>query len=632
MIRPANPPCIALLSAATAIVLALASSGVGWATEPSMSSGPSEPQTVHWVGTVKMSVTDNTTSGPTGADKATDVRNISRTEIFTLSGDQAPGVESIFLKGNVAANVSYDDVETMQEPPQSGLNCPPPPASKTTTSGSGRFSGPAQVTLEFHHPSGLSFGDYDITGSAVADPGFTTTTTSDSFVYCQPPLHGSSTSKGSITFPFDGHGFRDNPSTLTLTGHDVSRSGSATVTVDWNLDSGTPCPGTSQSMNAALVAAAPASCAPALTTTINKITPLPIADVGRQGNNSLYVSIPPPGSVNAFQRDFEVQYAVQDTTGDITNSASVTHATVDLTRDDGTPLQTAIVDEGAGPRVQVARPGLVHVQVTFSGATAHSTVGANPPPSQRIAYRFRISVKDDKSGATATSATAASGPLTALWHLPTVPRFGPCQDPPHDAEGPGGDGWVTKNTFTWIATHQNLLSRINDASFEHGLRLGTPQHQLHTTGVDFDMFHLAPLPGTNACAAAAGASYYAVLVGDMQRAFAGDATARAALATWVEQTRARLAPLLADPRVRFVIYARGALTPARGARQTVVTDGWAQDLLTTGAVTDHNGPTTGPPTPPLTITVAAPWIDRNKAKMRYLTSHDDHIHVELTNG
>jgi len=354
-----------------------------------------------------------------------------------------------------------------------------------------------------------------------------------------------------------------------------------------------------------------------LTVTITNAVMEPPPKPANQKPSGAYFSIPRPGQQNAWQRFYDLYYTVTEGSADVTGTANVTNATVELDDSVGNVLQQNIVNEGPGSdgKVSAIGCGIMRVQVTYGGGPT-STVDSTPPPANQIEYKFTLSAQDPATGASGTSADFTSQPVYALWKMPDgLPRFSPCGQAGHDTKGPGGDDWVSQSTYNWITANQQLLSAINNISFEHGMNLGP--HQTHGTGNDIDMFHVyGGLTGASHCS---GTEYYNTLVQTVRNALTGNAAAQQQVTNWVNQTRTRFDQLLPIAKVRYLIYARGAEAAAT-TTQPGLPLGWAQDLLTQGTFTNATGQT---------LTVASAWANGTNRKMIYRTDHDNHIHLSL---
>jgi hypothetical protein len=349
-------------------------------------------------------------------------------------------------------------------------------------------------------------------------------------------------------------------------------------------------------------------CRPALQVEITSANPDAIVNARNDGT---YFSIPSSRHTNRYQRTYRVKYRVLKGTTNLTTRARIKRLTVDLDSAGGEVLQANVVDAGIGPVVRRIAPGTLKVRVTFRDRA--STVAAAPPPADEIAYSFSLEV--EANGESAQSNPYKSDAMHALWKMPSgLARFGPCDQATHEREGPGGDEWVSLSTYEWMQEHGNLLTAINDASFEHGLNLGP--HHTHATGTDIDMFHVYALPNASKCS---GSAYYDTLAMTMEQALGERHTsplemvnARHQMTSWVTATRAKFDELLKTPRVSRIIYACGA--EARQAHVELLHDGWAKALLRTGeygALDLHVGT----------------WA--NGDRISYADDHDNHIHLAL---
>jgi len=351
-------------------------------------------------------------------------------------------------------------------------------------------------------------------------------------------------------------------------------------------------------------------------TVVVKITSITPDTIAPTNNDGTYFSIPRSGQVNRHQRWFTVRYKVLRGSQNITAQSHFERVRLDLDSASGETLQEKLVDSGLGEAVKEKEeePGELSVRVTF--ASDPSAVNSTPPPANLIVYRFTVTVEDEQNQS-ATSPPKDSDAMHALWQMPDgFPRYGPCGQAEHDAEGPGGDDWVSQHTYEWMDANRALLTAINDATFEHGLNLGP--HVSHATGNDLDLFHIYPLAGASTCS---GTAYYDTLVTTVRRAFGQNhptgqqiADARQQITNWIDATRARFDQLLPMNRVRLIIYARGATIPG------VLAAGWAEQLLREGQCTDLHGHV---------LSLTGAWGNQANTKMRYQTDHDNHVHLSL---
>jgi hypothetical protein len=186
-------------------------------------------------------------------------------------------------------------------------------------------------------------------------------------------------------------------------------------------------------------------------------------------NDGTYFSIPSQGGQNHYQRSFQVPYSVTSGGVDVTGQSQVTSATVEIDNAaDGSILQQAF----QSPSVTAAGCGIVNVQVTFSGNVTSAVPGIDPPPAKLIC-KITLTAMDTATGASGTSQPFDSAPMHALWPMPA--QFNGCRFGTRD---PGGDDWVSSNTYKWMEANPADLTAINDISGEHGVNLG---HNLHGT-------------------------------------------------------------------------------------------------------------------------------------------------------
>ncbi len=494
----------------------------------------------------------------------------------------------------------------------------------TTTTGGWSGSGSLGLT----GPPGIGWYDNlpdDKKVGIVINVGFaetwTVTTTGPS--ECSPGSHTEL--DGGEAFP---ECFSNDNDPLSVNGTFKGKYPDGTVDVDCAGDLETATGRWVYSIGGTLTLSGQAACSGApgkpkgsLKVTVSGADIVPPPKPANQTPQGAYFSIPRPGQRNAWQRYYDVYYTVTGSSGNVTAAADITKAIVDLDDASGASLQDNVVDEGPGPdgKVSVIACGAVKVQVSFSGDTT-SRVESTPPPTNKISYKFTLSVRDTATGASGKSDAYTAKPVYALWKIPDgIPRYGGCDEQEHDAEGPGGDNWVSQSTYNWIVANRNLISAVNDTSFESGMNLGP--HMTHGTGNDIDMFHVytgltgAEYP-TQTCS---GTVYYGVLVQTVRKALAGDAAAKVQVTNWVAQTRARFDQLLAMSQVRQIIYADGELL-APSTTLPGLPAHWAQKLLRYGTFTNAAGKT---------LTVAGVWANSSNSKMLYLSSHDNHVHLTL---
>jgi hypothetical protein len=328
------------------------------------------------------------------------------------------------------------------------------------------------------------------------------------------------------------------------------------------------------------------------TLSIDKIT----ADIVNPttGQSDRY-SIPRPGQTNTFQRHFDLTFTKAD---DIT----ITNVKAELLTSTGAVLQT-VVDEAPGStRVRLLNDTTLRVEVTFSSSS--SQIASTPPPSDQIYYSFTL--KGSKSnGQEVESEVKNSATYYALWRMPDgLPRYG--------MRDPGLDDWVSLNTYNWLVTNQNLVTRIDDISGEHARNIG---HQGHAEGREIDMFHVYTFPNGGG----SGGQNYLRLRENVQAALNNNAQAIALVTAWATATRNRFDQLLANNNVQRIYYAIG--DAVQGAGQTRLTNGWARELLVNGTYTNPDGLVIN-----LNIGV---WGNANNQMMGYNSVHNSHFHVTL---
>jgi hypothetical protein len=418
---------------------------------------------------------------------------------------------------------------------------------------------------------------------------------------------------GSLTGnSFSGSG---NGTSITgsISGDGKTMTGTVTVSVGGLTDSGGMC-----GVQASPFTAQCTGCTSRGKVEITSATPVPLPQCQRPTqrgctyNDGTYFSIPPSGQTNVNQRWFDVRFKVLDNGTNITSQTTLSNVRVDLESAAGADLQEKIVNGGKGQAVREKGTGQLEVRVTF--ASLRSSVDSTPPPTDRIVYRFTVTVNEPRAG-DLSSDPYNSAPMHALWKMPDgLPRFSPCEPQPHEAES---DDWVSAGTYSWMETNRGLLTAINDATGEHGLNLG---HVSHATGNDLDLFHIYALPGASTCV---GGAYYNTLVATVRQAFGNGpqaAIARQQVANWVTITRNRFDTFLVMARVRLIIYAKGDAVPGLFRRPPQNGTGWAEDLLRDGSCTDIHG---------RVINVAGPWANAHNRKMEFRTDHDDHVHLSL---
>lgn len=346
-------------------------------------------------------------------------------------------------------------------------------------------------------------------------------------------------------------------------------------------------------------------------------------------------SIPRAGDRNLAMRSYELAYSCKPA------NATLHKVRVELTGADHEVLDEILDD---GPGVSVTELGAGRVRVTVSHRRP-SGVATDPPPCERIFYRFAVSVRDD-DGRVTVSEPFESEPRWALWkmpHRPPLDRFGH-----RDA---GGDDWCSKSTYLWLARNRGLLLAINDISGEHARNLG---HQSHLRGADIDFFHAATIAGVGDASGGAVTRQLAAL---LVRAATSPrpqvrTNAQTALSEWVLKTRTwadRVLALTGDDEVLKIFFGTGcpiydraslakkeqnqwnapknedttkapcfeATTP--GAR-VLFAAGWMKSLIARGRVRCTNG---------VTVVLGLPSWTNGDRRVSYTSPHNDHIHVSL---
>ncbi|WP_328442234.1 hypothetical protein OHA71_48290 [Streptomyces sp. NBC_00444] len=310
-------------------------------------------------------------------------------------------------------------------------------------------------------------------------------------------------------------------------------------------------------------------------------------------------SIPRPGAANTFQRTFDVDYSKAA-------NVTATRAKVELLDASNNVLQT-VTDAAVGePEVTQVDADTLRVRATFGGGAQSNVVGT-PPPADSI--RYRVTLTGQRTNGTAvTSPAQLSQEFHPLWRMPDgFDRY--------STRDPGGDDWASQQTYDWLVSNRQLVTRINDISGEHGRNIG---HQTHLEGRDIDLFHVYRFPNNPQFN---GTVNFYRLVEDTQAALTGNAESRDRVAAWVTQTRARFSALIADDDVQRIYYAIGRSITGKGAAAPALQQGWARTLLETGSYTNAAGQTVNLGT--------GAWPDAGNAKMRYNVVHDNHFHLTL---
>lgn len=352
---------------------------------------------------------------------------------------------------------------------------------------------------------------------------------------------------------------------------------------------------------------------------ITSLTAEPVSDadgpgaISTKGDNRSY-SIPRSAMLNTFQRAFQVAITKPD-------GATVKNVEVDLTTSAGSDLQTKLVNEGpsaAGP-VQIVDDNTLLVYVTMRQTP--STVSSQPPPTDKISYRFKVTA--NSAGTDMTSPPKLSSELRPLWRMPDgIKRFSPSGISPTDAgRDLGGDDWSLQQTYTWLIANSSKITSVNDISGEHGRYIG---HKTHTRGSDVDIFQFYTFPG-----AVSGDQNYSALRTAVITAFQGDTAAKARVAAWASAMRSGLNTLAATAGVAQLRTSYGRKTPfavTTTGTPPAIPDGWAKELLESGTVTSTGagkidfgvGKWSRTCSSGQTVVCDPGWI------------HDNHVHITLS--
>ncbi len=313
--------------------------------------------------------------------------------------------------------------------------------------------------------------------------------------------------------------------------------------------------------------------------------------------DSTYYSIPRPGTRNFFERWFTLSLTKPP-------EAKISRVRVILRGSDD--LMT-ILNEGEGPNIKIETVDEKHlrIRVRVSMHSKSSTVPSTPPPTDVIAYRFRVqanlngeTLEDEKE----------SGILNALWQKPDFfnnKRYG--------IRDLGDDDWCSRGCYLWLENNAALITRIDDISGEHGINIG---HKTHERGVDIDMFHFYTFPGGEV----SGGTNYKVLVNNVTAALNGNMDAGKRVEDWIKNTRDGLGKLLAKNEVSRLYYAIG--DPINQVFS--LAPGWAQSLIRTGRVTTKNGK--------VLDTGLGTWSEANNKRVEYNSIHNTHIHISLNSN
>ncbi len=319
--------------------------------------------------------------------------------------------------------------------------------------------------------------------------------------------------------------------------------------------------------------------------TINKVSPDDQV-VNSKGNNSYY-SIPRSGGTNRTSRYYKIE---------ATKSSGSTFQSVraQLLDESGNVLMTLFDEAVQGSNnITVVNENTLKVKVTLNPPA--SAVNTDPPPTNRISYRFRVTVM---SGGQPAQDEKESAARKALWRMPSsFARYG--------VRDAGGDDWCASQTYSWLNSNSGFINFIDDISGEHAQDIG---HNTHDSGEDIDVFHpfilTAPPSGT-------GIGNHRELRANVFAALTSPA-AKQIVTQWVLVTRTRIDALSNLSTVSRLYYSEGE--PAPG-----ISSGWARLLLTTGKVT-VNGQL-------LDLNLSTPnW---SNAKLKTNPTHNSHLHIAL---
>ncbi len=303
--------------------------------------------------------------------------------------------------------------------------------------------------------------------------------------------------------------------------------------------------------------------------------------------DSSYYSIPRPGAMNHYARRFTLKITKPE-------GSQVSKITVTL-------LGSTVLDEGIGDNVEEIDDKTLKLRVTFHDQA--SEIEGEPPTASTLTYGFKLTVVEDGQELTDEK---SSSTRQALWRMPDgFPRY--------STRDTGGDDWCARSTYEWMVANEGLLTKINDISGEHSRNIG---HQSHQHGTDIDMFHFYTFPGGTTGAAnfqrlSADVVTAAQISNPNSKIRAQAEAARNRVIAWAQATRAGLAGLAGSAQVARLLY-------VKGSEGGGLSDGWARDLLTTGA--------TMVGTAPVNLGLGT-W---SNAKYLPRNDHNDHVHITLT--
>lgn len=279
------------------------------------------------------------------------------------------------------------------------------------------------------------------------------------------------------------------------------------------------------------------------------------------GDHNSY-SVPLQGENNSLARWFTL-------TVDKPDGSQITRVRAELQHGSGTIAGGQIFEEGTGANVQVISDTTLRVRVTFHAGGTVSTV---PPPAHAITYKFTVFAH--LPDGTEVSGHAISATKRALWRMQAYWR-----DPArrYGMRDQGHDDWLSARTWEYLNRHGALLTRIDDISGEHGRDIG---HTTHDVGTDIDLYHVYQFAG-----ATSGGDNYNRLRNALIRVLSlpseQTASERAAITSWVADTRSRFAAILSHTDAQAIYYAVGTGHTASGIS---LARGWARTLLVDGAV------------------------------------------------
>lgn len=328
-------------------------------------------------------------------------------------------------------------------------------------------------------------------------------------------------------------------------------------------------------------------------------------------NDGRGYSIAAPGELNRWQRAFEVRYTAM-------TGATVTKLKIVLKAASSSQVlsEEGITTSGPVRRINAN---------TLRGFATHfnipSSINATPPPAFEQTYCFTLTV--DYQGQSLESNEKCTPALRPLWRMPaSVPRYG--------ARDVGGDDWIVRGAFSWLTDNAALLTRLDDASGEHGRYIG---HSGHVHGDQFDMFHFFTVNN-----AASGGDNYRNLRSQVIAAFQGNAAARTTVASWATAMRNGLVNLASDLSITRIYTNYGtalaipiAATPSTPATTVNVAAGWARQLLETGSINGSGNTTVDFGIGAWSTDCAGTGTNKIKCDPTFSAGksmhvHDDHIH------